>query len=92
MCRSNSREIDAFRPIIELARLRPDVQAGGLLGTMAPLNPGRYPRQRIMILRIDDYAFLVPFVENDDHIFLKTIIPSRKATRDFIDKARPHEA
>ena len=67
------------------------VEAGGLLGTMAHPNPERYPRQRIMILRIDEYAFLVPFVEDEDHIFLKTIIPSRKATRDFIDRAKDHE-
>ena len=39
-----------------------------------------------MIVAIDDYAYLVPFVENDDHFFLKTIIPSRKATRDFYGK------
>jgi hypothetical protein len=44
-----------------------------------------------MIVRIDDYAFLVPFVEDEDHVFLKTIIPSRKATRDFIDKGSKHE-
>lgn len=37
-----------------------------------------------MIVGMDGYAFLVPFVEETDHFFLKTIIPSRKATRDFI--------
>jgi uncharacterized DUF497 family protein len=64
------------------------VDSGGLLGTMAHPNPARYPRQRIMVLRIDDYAFLVPFVEDEDHVFLKTIIPSRKATRDYIEKGQ----
>jgi len=39
-----------------------------------------------MVVQVAGYAFLVPFVEEDDHIFLKTIIPSRKATRDFISK------
>ena len=39
-----------------------------------------------MIVGIDDYAYLVPFVEELEYIFLKTIIPSRKATRDFIDR------
>ena len=38
-----------------------------------------------MIVGIDGYAFLVPFVEEADYYFLKTIIPSRKATRDFIE-------
>lgn len=62
------------------------IESGGVLATMPHPNAARYPRQRIMILRIDDYAFLVPFVEDDVHIFLKTIIPSRKATRDFIER------
>lgn len=63
------------------------IESGGLLGTMAHPNPARYPRQKIMVVRVDAYAFLVPFVDDEDHIFLKTIIPSSKATRDFIDKA-----
>jgi len=62
------------------------IESGDLLATMLHPNPARYPRQRIMVVRIDDYAFLIPFVEDDNHIFLKTIIPSRKATRDFIHK------
>jgi hypothetical protein len=35
---------------------------------------------------VTGYAFLVPFIEEEDHFFLKTVIPSRKATRDFIAK------
>jgi hypothetical protein len=33
------------------------------------------------VVEVDDYAYLVPFVEHDEEVFLKTIIPSRKATR-----------
>lgn len=62
------------------------VEAGSLLQIAPHQDPSRYPRQKIMIVAIDDYAYLVPFVENDDHFFLKTIIPSRKATRDFYGK------
>ncbi len=40
------------------------------------------------LVLIDDYVYLVPFIEKDDHIFLKTIIPSRKATRQYIGKRR----
>ena len=36
-----------------------------------------------MVIGIDDYAYLVPYVEDEDEIFLKTIIPSRKATRQY---------
>jgi uncharacterized DUF497 family protein len=67
------------------------IESGAVLATMPHPNRARYPRQRIMIVRIDDYAFLVPFVQDEDHVFLKTIIPSRKATRDFIDKGSKHE-
>lgn len=62
------------------------VEAGGLLELVPHQNPAKYPRQKIMVVELAGYAFLVPFVEQDDHFFLKTIIPSRKATRDFILK------
>jgi hypothetical protein len=44
-------------------------------------NTVRYPHQWIFVLEINGYAYCVPFVETDDQIFLKTIIPSRKAKR-----------
>jgi uncharacterized DUF497 family protein len=62
------------------------IESGGLLQVVAHPNPARYPRQKIMVVAWDGYAHLVPFVEEEDHYFLKTIIPSRKATRDFIQK------
>lgn len=42
-----------------------------------------HPNQRIMIIEKDDYLYLVPYVETKDEIFLKTIIPSRKATKKY---------
>jgi len=65
------------------------VEAGGLLDVVAHPNPARYPKQRVMVVAWDGYAYLVPFVEEADHYFLKTIIPSRKATRDFLNKGDP---
>ncbi len=62
------------------------VETDGLLHVVAHPNRAKYPRQQIMVVRIDAYAYLVPFVEDDDHLFLKTIIPSRKATREFIER------
>jgi len=62
------------------------VEAGRLLEIAPHQNPGKYPMQKIMVVDVAGYAFLVPFVEENDHFFLKTIIPSRKATRDFIAK------
>ena len=60
------------------------VEAGALLEVVPHPNLKKYPRQKVMIVEVFGYAYLVPFVEEDDHFFLKTIIPSRKATRDFI--------
>ena len=62
------------------------VEAGGFLEIVLHQNAAKYPRQKIMVVQVAGYAFLVPFVEEEDHFFLKTIIPSRKATRDFIAK------
>ena len=44
-------------------------------------NQERYPGQKISVVLVEGYAYLVPFAENKDEIFLKTIIPSRKATK-----------
>ena len=60
------------------------VEGGDLLQVIAHPNPAKYPSQKIMVVAMDGYAFLVPFVQEEDGYFLKTIIPSRKATRDFI--------
>ncbi len=44
-------------------------------------------------MRRDDYVYLVPFVEDEKTIFLKTIIPSRKATQQYLDEeSDDHEA
>jgi uncharacterized DUF497 family protein len=59
------------------------LQSGGLLDDGPHSNREKYPNQRIFVVRIDDYAWLVPYVENEREFFLKTIIPSRKAPRNF---------
>ncbi|MDA3924017.1 MAG: BrnT family toxin [Kiritimatiellae bacterium] len=60
------------------------LQSGGLVDDGPHPNKSKYPNQRLFIVQIDDYAYLVPYVENKDEIFLKTIIPSRKATKQFL--------
>jgi len=47
-------------------------------------NQHKYPGQKIVIVRIDNYAYLVPYVQEGDEIVLKTIIPSRKATHKYL--------
>lgn len=51
-----------------------------------------YPGQKIYFVIVDDYIYLVPYVIEEEYIFLKTIIPSRKATRDYGKGGDDHEA
>jgi uncharacterized DUF497 family protein len=57
--------------------------AGDVLEVFDHPNQAKYPGQRIYAVLIEEYVYLVPFVESDQEIFLKTIIPSRKATNRF---------
>ena len=59
---------------------------GKLLDILQHPNSKKYPNQKIFVIEINHYAYLVPFAENEQTIFLKTIIPSRKATKDYIIK------
>lgn len=56
------------------------IERGDLLDILEHPNPDRYAGQRIFVVRRGDYVYLVPFVEDKYTVFLKTIIPSRKAT------------
>ncbi len=60
------------------------IAAGDLLDIVAHPDQEKYPGQRMFIIRMRDYVWLVPFVETESEIFLKTIIPSRKATRKYL--------
>ena len=60
------------------------LQSGGLLDDVVHPNQDKYPQQRVLVVKINDYAWLVPYVESETGIFLKTIIPSRKATRQYL--------
>jgi len=60
------------------------IAKGQILDVLEHPNQAKYAGQRIFIVNINDYAYLVPFVENESEIFLKTIIPSRKATKEYM--------
>lgn len=57
---------------------------GDVLDLVIHPNQEKYPGQQIIVVEINEYAYLVPFVESSEGKFLKTIIPSRKATRDYL--------
>lgn len=60
------------------------LKSGGLLDDISHPNKEQYANQRIFIVAVDEYAYLVPYVENDEEILLKTLIPSRKATKQYL--------
>ena len=63
------------------------IERGDLLDILEHPNQQRYPGQRMFIINIADYAYLVPFVESENEVFLKTVIPSRKATNIYLRRS-----
>jgi len=60
------------------------LQQGQLLDDIEHSNSNKYPGQRIFVIDVDGYVYLVPYVEDRKEIFLKTVIPSRKATKQYL--------
>jgi uncharacterized DUF497 family protein len=60
------------------------IEHGDLLDDIAHPNSSDYSHQRIFVVSIKEYVYLVPYVENEDEVFLKTIIPSRKFTKAYL--------
>lgn len=71
---------------ITFERIVVAIESGGLLDILAHPNQAKYPKQRVLVVSCDNYAYLVPFVEEANYFFLKTVIPSRKATRDYLNQ------
>lgn len=67
------------------------IEADGLLDELRHPNAEKYPNQSVLVVAFDDYVYLIPYVEEPDFYFLKTIIPSRKATRDYLPRSTPDE-
>ena len=60
-----------------------NIQIGNEVDLFEHPNQDRYPGQKISVVLVEGYAYLVPFVEDEEQTFLKTIIPSRKATKQY---------
>ncbi len=50
-------------------------------------NDEKYAHQRVFVAAVDDYVYLVPYVETEDEIFLKTVIPGRKAAKQYFSRS-----
>ena len=69
---------------ISFERVIYHIERSGLLDIICHPNITKYPNQKIFVVKISQYVYLVPFVENETEYFLKTIIPSRKATKKYL--------
>jgi len=67
------------------------IERGDVLDLFVHPNQEKYPNQQIIVVEIDEYAYLVPFVESSKGKFLKTIIPTRKATRKYLGGKNEHD-
>src|SRR5713101_5652318 len=67
------------------------IEGDGLLDVLKHYNQEKYSNQLIFVIAVDEYCYLVPFVEEENYIFLKTVIPSRKATRDYLERGDSDE-
>ena len=61
------------------------IEMGSLLDILEHPNKQKYKNQKIFVVEYENYVYLVPFIEEEDKIFLKTIIPSRKATKQYLE-------
>ena len=64
------------------------IVSGDLVDRVIHPNPEKYPNQKVFLVKIEDYIYSVPYVEDDEKIFLKTIIPNRKATKKHLGGKR----
>jgi uncharacterized DUF497 family protein len=67
------------------------IEDSDVLDVLRHPNERRYPSQRILVVAVEGYAYLVPYVEEPDGYFLKTVIPSRKATRAYLRRGEADE-
>ena len=72
---------------ISFERIVFEISSGNELAVLEHPNQERYQGQKILMVQVDDYVYAVPFVESETEFFLKTIIPSRKATRQYRSKS-----
>lgn len=71
---------------VSFEEMKVAIDSGKLIEEIDHPNQKRYPNQRMYVVNFREYIHLVPFVEDEKKIFLKTIIPSRKATKKYLQK------
>ena len=67
------------------------IEQGDLLDILEHPRQQKYPGQRILVVQIEDHVVLVPCIEDEESVFLKTIFPSRKLTKPYVRKRSDNE-
>lgn len=60
------------------------ISEGHLLAVVEHPNQGKYPHQQVFVVDVEGYVYMVPFERNETTIYLRTIYPSRKATKLYL--------
>lgn len=60
------------------------IASGDLVDRIKHPNPARYPNQNVFLVKMENYIYSVPYIEDNEKIFLKTIIPNSKATKKYL--------
>lgn len=60
------------------------IERGDILDILEHPNPKKHKGQRIFVINVEGYAYIVPFIDSESEVVLKTIIPSRKATKQYL--------
>jgi hypothetical protein len=77
-------EILRFERQISFEDIEAAIEQGNLLDIITHPNKARYPTQKMLIVRVLNYVYMIPFVEDRNSYFLKTIIPTRKLTKKYL--------
>ena len=64
------------------------IESGKIVEIIKHPNSDKYPNQNILLIEIENYIYMVPYVYNENEVFLKTVIPSRKMTKKYLDNGK----
>jgi hypothetical protein len=79
---------DDNRNNIDFEIITDAISKGKILDIAEHPNAEKYPNQKIFVVEINNYAYCVPFIENENEIFLKTIFPDRKMTKKYLNNEK----
>ena len=69
---------------VSFERVELAIALGDLVDRIKHPNPAKYPDRKVFLVKIENYIYSVPYIEDDEKIFLKTIIPNSKATKKYL--------